>query len=128
MARELVLLPKAKYDKLMSDETKRKTKEVDTQIENEPEKSKKMGTQTENKPEKQKTVNEEKSIQDKSTNPLNNVTNSEQTKKQKDTDKIPGQSKRAQRGGKLYIKTTPSDFMMLIPKKQAKRKWLSFKI
>jgi len=118
MARELVLLPKAKYDKLMSDEKERKTKEIDTQIENESETDKRTGTQTENKPEKQRTVTEKKRIQDKSTN------NSEQ----KDMDKIPGQSKRAQRGGKLYIKTTPSDFMKLTPKKHTKRKWLSFKI
>jgi len=113
MARELVLLPKAKYDKLMSDETERKTKE--------------MSIQTKNEPEKKSDVNEEKVIQDNSTNLLNNVTNSEQ----KDTGKILKRgmlSRRAQRGGKWFIRTTPSDFMKSIPKKHTIRKWLSFKI
>lgn len=53
-----------------------------------------------------------------------NVTQNEETSTINTVRRIMRKGKKSQRGGKLDMETTPSDFLRV----QAKRKWLSFKL
>lgn len=99
MARELILIPKRKYEELLV-----KHKSIDSDV-----------------PENNVTENATNDVLEKSSHKATkeNSNNNQDLSEKKDM-----------KGGKLYIKTTPTDFAKELGanKKQVKRKWLSFKI
>jgi len=103
MARELILIPKKKYEELLSGNKNKDLHENNSQKNN-------NSQQNDNLPE-----NKEKGTDKSTEGILNNNTDSSDT----GVD---------MRGGKLYIKTTPTDFAKDLRVKPFKRKWLSFKI
>lgn len=113
MARELILIPKVKYQKLFSD-----------------------GDKLENNDElKKKSENNKEKAEEREPQDLITESDKSDLKRGDNVIEVPpievprrNMRKKKQRGGKLYIETTPSDFSRGVPKGQIKRKWLSFKL
>lgn len=112
MARELVLLPKVKYEKLLSSEDKQTSMDKETI-------SHPNDEVLIDKPEDVEKAKRENTQTRDVTNAVDAIHDDKSPPTRKSMRK-----KKSQRGGKLYIETTPIDFL----KKQTKRKWLSFKL
>lgn len=121
MARAMILIPKVKYEKLLSDGdkpenidqlngTNGKVKEVEKELQD-------------------KEMENTQDVAKEQEKPHFQHGNDDVISKTPPTE-VPRRSirKRKQRGGKLYVKSTPSDFLRNAPKRQTKRKWLTFKL
>jgi len=125
MARELVLVPKAKYAEFLS------------KHENEGEKiNENNGNGVDNNGEdgdRFNVDNNEKAGDKSNHNDLtvNGKSDTEVSNDQKTTTKRPLRrsiGKKSQRGGKLYIKKAPVYFLKAGSRNETRRKWLSFKL
>lgn len=115
MAKELVLIPKTKYEELLSstNDSKQETNEM-KELKSNIKRQSTDGKPTENEKDSESTDKNSKAIENK---------NEDSNLKVKRNIK-----KSVQDGGELYVKSTPHDFMTSINKLKTKKKWLSFKV
>jgi len=119
MARELILVPKVKYEELLS-KNEKTTDEIRKDDNN--------GDNKENNGDNKE--NNGKEIK-KDDNKDGDSTIKSSTKMLNDQPKNSfrrSMRKKSQQGGQLYIKKAPVNFMRTVSRKETKRKWLSFKL
>lgn len=128
MARELVLLPKVKYDKLMHDGDGQSITEKGEYTK--PVKNKESGI----RPNDDQISNDLENNRNHNMEPIQ-ISNEKKRESNGNnhSEKMPLprrsiRKKKSQRGGKLFIKETPTAFQKNVAMKGIKGKWLSFKI